>query len=196
MSSIQDKRGYGVRIRGNIKPLNSFVCYYRSAEKLLTEIVLSHYNEIETLDSNERFNAMEKIIHSAEAGKYKRAAEDSGFDSAFPDFPAYHRRAALRSAIGKVSAYKKQIALWKRNGKKGRMPRLCYDSDSMPPLYEGTYSFDADDKGFFASIKVYTEKEKWHFERFRLEAPTSSISIAMSWIRSRHLQYFRKTEEG
>ena len=71
MSSIQDKRGYGVRIRGNIKSLNSFVCYYRSAEKLLTEIVLSHYRGIETLDPNERFNAMEKIIPTCEyEGQY------------------------------------------------------------------------------------------------------------------------------
>ena len=142
----------------DIKNCSKSFCYdmdqtvrvYRDAVKYLTNIVLLHFDEMN--QAKVKVNYIERLIHTTK----KNQAKYPLFDQRFVKFPSYLRRAAIRTAIGKVSGYCSQVANWKADGCKGKKPFMNFSQDMMPCFYRKDMFLEVDGEFF---IKIYSQHD-------------------------------------
>jgi IS605 OrfB family transposase len=83
------------------------------------------------------------------------------FNERFPGMPFFYRRSVIKDAIGKVKAFRSNLANWQRTGKKKGKPGVPGEADH-PTLYQGALSLELEDddvKQRFVKLKVYTGKQ-------------------------------------
>ena len=133
---MKDKRTLEVKIlhyRGFIVPTKEI---YRSALKDLIQVIDENYDEMLSLGlkSKERNNYVEKLIHKTKDNPFPKY---EWFDEKYPKMPSYFRRNVITEALGKVSSYRENLALWEKNGKVGKCPKLILNHNSFPTFYKG-----------------------------------------------------------
>lgn len=143
---------YSVQIIDRLQCLNETVRVYRSAVKYLVDIAFLHYDEIKDLSSNWAMTYIESLVHTTRFNKAKYLR----FDKEFYKFPSYLRRAAITTAIGKVSSYLSLVENWKADGCKGKKPHMNYNQDMMLCFYRDNM-FKEKDGSFM--IKVYHKRD-------------------------------------
>ena len=116
MNSIDEN---GVIVSLNKKVLNDTLSECRRALAFIISVANEHFSEWKDLNSQEKCNFVEKLIHNTENNK---AVCD--FDLQFKKFPSYLRRSAVSKAIGIVDSYHSNLDNWKKSGKKGSEPKL------------------------------------------------------------------------
>lgn len=143
---------YDVQIKDSLHCFNETVKLYRAAVKYLVNIVFLHYDETKDLASKKAQRYIEILVHSTAGcpARYPR------FDKLFYKFPSYLRRAAITTAIGKVSSYLSMVENWEKDGCLGKRPHMNYNQDMMPCFYRGNM-FREKDGGF--EIKVYHRRD-------------------------------------
>ena len=137
--------------------------YYQNAVSWLIPIALAEYDSFSMLGANAKMTHMEKLVHSTS----KRKAKYKGFDKKFYKMPSYLRRSALVSAIGIVSSFMSNLDNWKKNGMKGKKPKLRIHHSKMPCFYKGNM-FKANETGNTCQIKLRSDGD-WAFFLFRLK---------------------------
>lgn len=143
---------YGVQLNHMSRCLDPTVRVYRHTVRYLIDIVFLHYEEIEGLSPKAAQRHIEQLVHST---AYFPAAYPA-FDRRFYKMPCYLRRAAISTAIGKVSSYRKLVSLWEDGGRKGKRPHMDFNQDMMPCFYKGNM-FDAKDGVF--RIKAFIRND-------------------------------------
>ncbi|MEQ8540512.1 MAG: transposase [Coleofasciculus sp. D1-CHI-01] len=120
------------------------VAEYRHFLKPLVLISYWNWGNLSGLNSNERVNALEKLVHQTGDNpnpKYYWYFQKSiGRYPSFRKFPSYLRRAAIQEALGIVSSFVTRWDAWKRGERKHRYdksPRLTVMCNSYPALYKG-----------------------------------------------------------
>lgn len=143
---------YGVKLNNLVRCLEPTLRVYRDAIRYLIDIAALHYDDVKDMKSLDAQSYVEHLVHTTEDNDapYKR------FDKLFYKFPSYLRRDAITTAIGKVKAYKKLVALWEQDGCKGKKPHMDFNQDMMPCFYRG--NMFREEGGNF-SIKVYRKKD-------------------------------------
>ena len=109
-----------------------------SALKLCADVFLKEWGYLSALPTAQkkgvlsRRRAADVLIHTPKTSP----AKYPGFDSAFPCFPSYMRRAVIADALGMVSSYKKNLAAWEAApaAERGAAPAIGF-----PGRYELTF---------------------------------------------------------
>ena len=120
------------------------VAEYRHFLKPLVLISYWNWGNLSGLNSNERVNTLEKLIHSTVDNlnpKYSWYFLNAiSNHPSFRKFPSYLRRAAIQDALGIVSSFVTRWDTWKRGERKHRYdkpPKLTAMCNSYPTLYKG-----------------------------------------------------------
>ncbi|MEA5498497.1 transposase [Limnoraphis robusta Tam1] len=120
------------------------VAQYRHFLKPLVLISYWNWGNLSGLNSNERVNTLEKLVHKTEDNpnpKYYWYFQKSiSRYPSFQKFPSYLRRAAIQDALGIVSSFFTRWDTWNRGERKHRYdkpPRLTVMCNSYPALYKG-----------------------------------------------------------
>ena len=145
----------------NKKDLKNTYTIYRKALAYIIDVINKEWDNIKDLDSNGKNNIVENFIHNTDNNK---ASYD--FDKIFYKFPCYFMRAAISSAIGKVSSYKSNYKNWEENGKKGNPPKLNYEHFEMPTFYRGNMYKSLEDKHYI-ELKLYVNND-WVWVPFKI----------------------------
>lgn len=136
--------------------------YYQNAVSWLIPIAKTEYDSFSMLGQNAKMAYLEKLVHSTS----KREAKYKGFDKKFYKMPSYLRRSAINMAIGVVSSFMSNLETWKRNGMKGKKPKLRINHSKMPCFYKGNM-FKTDESDKSCKIKLRSNGD-WSFFTFRL----------------------------
>ena len=145
---------YKMRIKHYRTIFRDTLKIYRAALKYIINVCDEEWVNIEKLDSKEKINYIEHLMHKTKDNPIVKY----DFDKKFYKFPSYFRRAAIQDAIGSVSSYKSNLANWEENGRKGRRPFLKLNQNKFPCFYKGNMYKKLDD--YKAQIKVY-HKNDW-----------------------------------
>ena len=144
---------YSIRIKDHCHIFKDTVGVFRAAVDYIIHVCVFNWDLIKECPSqNLKMTSVEHLIHATG----NRPSVPYDFDRQFYKFPSYLRRAAINSAIGKVSSYFSNLANWETadpasRGKRPGYPRAGY---VYPCLYRGdTYK---EDGAYSARIKVYT----------------------------------------
>ncbi|MGB7444655.1 MAG: transposase [Coleofasciculaceae cyanobacterium] len=120
------------------------IAEYRHFLRPLVLISYWNWENFSQLNSNERVNNLEKLIHKTGNNpnpKYYWYFQKSiSRHPSFRKFPSYLRRAAIQDALGIVSSFVTRWDTWKRGERKHRYdkpPRLTVMCNSYPSLYKG-----------------------------------------------------------
>jgi len=126
---------------------------YRRLCKHLVGIVLTHWSELGSLNSQQVIPAVERLVHSTRQNpdvKYP-------IDRTFHKFPSYYRRAAIAFAVGQVSSFVTRYRDWQagiRSRRDAKPPTLNANAGCYPVLYKGQcYKLHGYDR---VEIKVFT----------------------------------------
>ena len=142
---------------------------YSDAVSYCAEIVLDNWDIVSKLNSTDRNNYVEKLVHST---KHNSAVYP--FDLYFPKMPSYLRRAAVAEAIGIIASYTTKLAIYEEeryhaisNGKKFKKnpPRLNIYPQTFPTFYKGNTYKDNNDGTI--SIKLYVNHD-WKYVTIQL----------------------------
>ena len=135
---------------------------YRDAVSFLIDVFSREWVLLSAIsDKNERFNAAEHLVHTT-----KKNAAKHDFDVRFPKMPSYLRRAATEAALGAVSGYCSSLANWKKNGQKGKPPKLTCDRMVMPVFYNSAM-YKPGDEPDTAYLKLHRNGD-WVWVKVRL----------------------------
>lgn len=105
---------------------------YRNAISYLVAVYSKEWDAISAIGKKyDRFAFSEDLVHTT---KTKKAKYD--FDTAFYKMPSYLRRAAIHAALGAVSSYRSNLALWEVSHE-GKKPLLQVERNAMPVFYNG-----------------------------------------------------------
>ena len=120
------------------------VAEYRHFLKPLVLISYWNWGRLSQLNSNEKVNTLEKLIHKTADNPnpkyywyFHKALRNH---PAFRKFPSYLRRAAIQDALGIASSFVTRWDAWKRGERKHRYdqpPKLTVMCHSYPALYKG-----------------------------------------------------------
>ena len=143
---------YSVQIKGSLHCFNETVKVYQAAVRYLVDITFIHYDEIKDLSSKWAMTYIESLIHTT---AYNPARYPK-FDKLFYKFPSYLRRAAITTAIGKVSSYLSLVKNWEEDGCRGKRPHMNFNQEMMPCFYRDNMFVEKD--GVF-KIKVYHKRD-------------------------------------
>ena len=155
---------YSQKIRHYSRIFEATIDAYRAAVDFFVCVCLEEWDEIcREGSSKARMNRLEAMTHPTA----RRPAVPHCFDVydiRFYKFPSYLRRAACMEAIGKVSSYRSNLALWeeKREGKRPGLPKA---GNAYPCLYRDNMYLEGE--GYTAQIKVYI-RNTWDWIRVDL----------------------------
>lgn len=154
---------YGMKLTGDSKALENSIRIYRDALHFVIPIVNTHWDEVMDFEySNQRMMYIEKLVHST---KNNQARYD--FDTEFPKFPTYLRRAVLNCAIGIVSSYRSNLANWEKDPK-GQAPQLSLTHYAYPAYYKKNLFRNFDPVRQTIELKVFKNGD-WVFETYKLK---------------------------
>ena len=155
------KVSYGAKILNIRNCLEPTFKIYHAAVRYLVDIVFLHYGDISSLPNHKAQSFIQCLIISTDM----REALYPEFERRFYKFPSYLRRDAITNAIGRVKSYKSQLALWEKDGRKGKKPHIDFNQDMMPCFYRGTMFRVHKTEGF--QIKVYHNHD-WVWQSIEL----------------------------
>lgn len=139
---------YSVKIKHYNKIFKETVAIYRSAVDYLINVVADEWDVVRNVEgSNARMRCVEILCHGTKSNLPKY-----DFDKKFYKFPSYLRRGAIMEAIGKVSSYMSNLAIWKAEPK-GKAPSRPKAGYVYPCLYRDNMYEQTDT--YVARIKVY-----------------------------------------
>ena len=154
---------YGLKLTGDLNALENSIRIYRDALHFVIPIVNTHWDEVTVFEySNQRMMYIEKLVHST---KNNQARYD--FDTEFPKFPTYLRRAVLNCAIGIVSSYRSNLADWEKEPK-GQAPQLSLTHYAYPAYYKKNLFRNFDPVRQTVELKVFKNGD-WVFETYKLK---------------------------
>ena len=151
------------------RAIKNTVEIYRDAVSFCTEVVCENWKYIEPLESKERRNYVEKLIHNTKHNKAKYP-----FDVKFYKMPAYFRRAVMSESIGAVSSYMTRLEAHEdekyqaiSNGKKfkKRPPVLNLHPNTFPTFYKNNAFIDNNDGT--VDIKLFMNND-WKYVTIHL----------------------------
>ena len=126
---------------------------YREAVDFFIRVLLENRTLAdENLSQKECVNAVEALTVTTK----KRTSVPYDFGRDFYKFPCYLRRAAIASAIGKVSSYLGSVANWEAEdpAKRGKRPGLPKAGNAFPSLYKGNM-YEQLSCRYLMNIKVF-----------------------------------------
>lgn len=139
---------YSVKIRNPQIVFCNTISIYRKAVDYLIGICDENWELMESLREIERLSYIEEIVHKTKSHPNPRY----DFDCRFYKMPTYLRRSAINESIGKVSTYKANMKIWKKDHR-GRKPRLPIAGFIFPTMYD--YNMYKETGEYSAKIKVY-----------------------------------------
>ena len=151
------------------RAMKNTVKIYRDAVSFCTEVVYENWKSIEPLESKERCNYVEKLIHNT-----KHNVAKYPFDVKFYKMPAYFRRAVISESIGAVSSYITRLEAYEderyqaiSNGKKfkKRPPVLNLHPNTFPTFYKNNAFIDNNDGT--VDIKLFMNND-WKYVTIHL----------------------------
>lgn len=139
---------YSVKIKHYNKIFAETVAVYRSAVDYLINVVADEWDVVKDVEGSQaRMRCVESLCHGTRSNLPKY-----DFDKKFYKFPSYLRRGAINEAIGKVSSYMSNLAIWKAEPK-GKAPSRPKAGYVYPCLYRDNMYKQTDT--YEAKIKVY-----------------------------------------
>ena len=156
---------YKVKIINVNDCLNDTILIYRKALTFIINVVNTHWQDFDGLQSKSQINLCEKLIHQTEDNPKPLYAN---FDNLFYKYPSYLRRSTIQDAVGIVSSYRSNLKNWElekyqamSNGKKFKKqkPKLNLKHFKCPVLYKGNMYLNLMD-GNKACIKIYKRNKK------------------------------------
>ena len=154
---------YKMKLTGDLIALKTSITVYRNALRTLIPIIddnweiLSEYNFV-----NQKYRCIERWVHNTQTNQ---AIYD--FDEQFPKFPTYLRRSAVAKALGIVSSYRSNLAIWEKNPK-GQAPKLSLTHYAYPAYYRDGMFRNFDPIRQTIELKVYKNND-WVFETYKLK---------------------------
>ena len=157
---------YSQKIRHYSHIFRETVDAYRAAVDFFISVCLEEWDDISMQGSAKaKMNRLEAMTHPTSHRPAVPYCFDA-HDKRFCKFPSYLRRAACMEAIGKVSSYRSNLALWEESGE-GKCPGLPKAGHAYPCLYRDNMYLEGE--GYTAQIKVYIETELPHAAEARKE---------------------------
>ena len=143
---------YSQKIRHYSHIFRETVDAYRAAVDFFISVCLEEWDDISMQGSAKaKMNRLEAMTHPTSHRPAVPYCFDA-HDKRFCKFPSYLRRAACMEAIGKVSSYRSNLALWEESGE-GKCPGLPKAGHAYPCLYRDNMYLEGE--GYTAQIKVY-----------------------------------------
>lgn len=146
---------YKVKIVGYNNIFTDTISIYRKALSCVIEICNEEWDDIKDLETSKlQMNAIERLIHTTKAN----IAKYPEFDECFHKFPSYLRRDVISTAIGKVKAYRSNLANWLAlSVKTGKSPQLNKHHYEFPCLFRDNMYQEVMDN--WALIKIYHQHD-------------------------------------
>ena len=154
---------YKMKLTGDFKALETSIAIYRQALTYLIPIINDNWKTLSQYEfTNQKCNCIEKWIHHTQINQ---AQYD--FDEQFPKFPSYLRRSAIATALGIVSSYRSNLAIWEKDPK-GQAPKLQLIHYDYTAYYKGNLFKNFDTIHQTIELKVFKNGD-WVFEQYRLK---------------------------
>ena len=158
------KASYKVRVVGLNDAFRDTEIIYSQAVTFLINVVNSEWETLKAVVSNTNsvIQCMERLINPTDAHPVVKY----DFTKAFPCFPCYIRRAAIKAAAGCVSSYHSNHDKWVKNGKRTKEPKLQYEHYTLPVFYKGNAYVSVN--SLISKIKLYNKGSwKWYIINLR-----------------------------
>ena len=154
---------YKMKLTGDFKALETSIAIYRQALTYLIPIINDNWETLSQYEfTNQKCNCIEKWTHHTQINQ---AQYD--FDEQFPKFPSYLRRSVIATALGIVSSYRSNLAIWEK-APKGQAPKLQLIHYEYPAYYKGNLFKNFDTIHQTIELKVFKNGD-WVFEQYRLK---------------------------
>lgn len=146
---------YGIEIKQMNKIFRPTVTIYNDAISFCVDAFENEWLDIEQLDTMQRKQYAESLIHSTKNNKAKY-----DFDSKFYKMPSYMRRSVINSALGYLSSYHSNLDNWQNNGCKDRKPTFQRHFNQFPTFYkDNMYRPNTNDT---VQLKLFIDNDwKW-----------------------------------
>ena len=174
---------YTIKLSGDLKALENTIDIYRNALHFVIPIVDIHWDEMKDFKyKNQRMVYTEKLIHFTANNQAQY-----NFDTEFPKFPCYLRRAVINQALGIVSSYHGNLANWEENkvvleekgDKVPQQPRLKARHFDYPAYYKNNLFRNFDPIRQTIELKVFKNND-WVYEVYQLK--TSDCTYYLTYL--------------
>ena len=154
---------YKMKLTGDLKALEASISVYRDALRVLIPIIDDNWEILSKYDFiNQKYRCIERWVHNTQQNQ---ALYD--FDDQFPKLPTYLRRSAVAKALGIVSSYRSNLAIWEKNPK-GQSPKLSLTHYAYPAYYRGGMFRNFNPVNQTIELKVFKNND-WVFETYKLK---------------------------
>jgi IS605 OrfB family transposase len=182
---------YGIEIRNMNKTFMPTVAIYNGAISFCIDAFENEWSDIKNLDTMQRKQYAENLIHSTKNNK----AKYSDFDTKFHKIPSYMRRAAINTALGYLSSYHSHLDNWNENGCIGKVPTLQRHHNKFPTFYKDNMYSKCD--GDTVKLKIYKDNDwKWinvklkHTDMQYIRKHLSNTKMSVPTLEKKHHKWF------
>lgn len=163
---------YAIKLNGDLTALETSIIIYREALHFVIPIVNTHWDEMKDFEyATRRMVYTEKLVHTTKDNEARYP-----FDVEFPKFPSYLRRAVLNRAIGIVSSYRSNLAIWEekkveleaKGEKLPQVPRLGTRYFDYPAYYKQNLFRNFNPVTQTIDLKVFKNGD-WVYETYTLK---------------------------
>lgn len=181
---------YGIEIKQMNKIFRPTVAIYNDAISFCVDAFENEWSNIESLDTMQRKQYAESLIHSTKNNKAKY-----DFDSKFYKMPSYMRRSVINSALGYLSSYHNNLGNWQNNGCKGRKPTFQRHHNKFPTFYkDNMYLSNTEDT---VQLKLFINNDwKWvmvklkHTDMQYIRKHLQNTKMSVPTLEKKHHKWF------
>lgn len=173
---------YGIEIKQMNKIFRPTIAIYNNAISFCVECFENEWNDIVLLDTIQRKQFAENLIHNTKDNKAKY-----DFDDRFYKMPSYMRRNVINSALGYLSSYHSNLENWENTDVKtrGNKPTLQKHLNQFPTFYKDNMYVPENIDNDKVQLKLFIGND-WKWVTIKLK------HTDMQYIR-KHLQNAKKS---
>jgi hypothetical protein len=178
---------YGIEIKQMNKIFRPTVAIYNDAISFCIDAFENEWSDIEGLDTMQRKQYAESLIHSTR----NNTAKYGNFDTLFHKMPSYMRRAVINTALGYLSSYHSNLDNWYYNKCQGNPPTLQRHLNKFPTFYKDNMYSECD--GDTVKLKIYKDNDwKWidvklkHTDMQYIRKHLSGVKMSVPTLEKKH----------
>lgn len=185
---------YGIEIKQMNKIFRPTIAIYNNAISFCVECFENEWNDIVLLDTIQRKQFAENLIHNTKDNKAKY-----DFDDRFYKMPSYMRRNVINSALGYLSSYHSNLENWENTDVKtrGNKPTLQKHLNQFPTFYKDNMYVPENIDNDKVQLKLFIGNDwKWvtiklkHTDMQYIRKHLQNTKMSVPTIEKKHHKWF------
>lgn len=185
---------YGIEIKQMNKIFRPTITIYNNAISFCVECFENEWNSIVSLDTMQRKQFTENLIHNTKNNKAKY-----DFDDKFHKMPTYMRRNVINMALGYLSSYHSNLENWENTDAKtrGNKPTLQKHLNQFPTFYKDNMYVSKNIDNDKVQLKLFINNDwKWvviklkHTDMQYIRKHLQNAKMSVPTLEKKHHKWF------